>query len=280
MRWVAIPLAFLVYSNLFIAGYAVLMTWQTGHLLLDISVSNHLYWFIFSATICSYSFHWYLTPAPSPASPREHWLQRHRKLHLVLFFAGLLGALVSGWPLRSHWHWLGLAAVITFLYSAPKVPHPFFHALRRIALGKTIFLAMVWMYVTTLLPLLLSDEPWTTAFTLFAIYRFFLIYAICILFDYRDREYDRSVGIKSLITWMSDRSIAILFVVSLIISASSAISLAYAGFDTLTLTWLVLPILITGIVYRYAIKNFGDLFYYFFLDGLMALSAFLMWIGL
>ncbi len=96
--------------------------------------------------------------------------------------------------------------VLTFLYSAPKVPHATFRWLKKIAIGKTIFLAFVWMYVTTLLPFLIADaskQGWMEA-VLLSIYRFFLVYAICILFDHRDREEDRAEGIRSLITSLEE----------------------------------------------------------------------------
>ena len=162
------------------------MVYQTSQLLLPTNPAIHFTGFVFFGTICSYSFHWYLTAADSElTSSGTQWLRRNKNVHFVLFFAGLAGVAVTGFYLSKHWHWLLLSAFITFLYSAPKIPHPFFQALRKVALAKTIFLAFVWMFVTTILPLLISDQPWRTDFYLFAASRFFLIYQISILFDYR-----------------------------------------------------------------------------------------------
>jgi 4-hydroxybenzoate polyprenyltransferase len=203
-------------------------------------------------------------------------VQKNRNVHLTLFIIGLIGSGIFFFYLLPYWHWLLLSAIITFLYSAPKIPHPLFRALRKVALGKTIFLALVWMNVTTLLPILISGEPWRNDFTLFIVSRFFLIYAICILFDYRDREDDKAAGIRSLITYLSEKGILYLFIFSLVIFAVSTVSLYPHGYTILSIIILLIPGIITACLYNYAKRNFSDLFYYFVLDGLMAFSALLM----
>ncbi|MGZ8508972.1 MAG: hypothetical protein ACXWWA_01295 [Chitinophagaceae bacterium] len=265
---------FFIYSNLFIALCAVIMVYQTYELLIDTTPAPYFIAFVFFATICSYSFHWWLTPTNIEiTSPRMQWLARYKKVHLVLFFIGLAGVVISGLFLLDHWYWLLLSAMITFLYSAPKIPHPYFKTLRKVALAKTIFLALVWMYVTTILPLLVSGQPWRNDFSLFAAGRFFLIYAICIMFDYRDKEYDKSIGIRSLVTWLSDRNITILFVISLLFFLISTGWLIPYGYPYRIVIVLLIPGAITAILYQYAKKNFSDMLYYFVLDGLLALSS-------
>lgn len=267
---------FFVYSNIFIALCSVLMLYQTYDLLLHKSPGFSFMAFVFSATVCSYSFHWYLTPDIDLDSSRLRWLKRNRSIHPILFFIGLIGSAWFGFPLLSHWPWLLLAALITFLYSAPKIPHPWFRALRKVALGKTVFLAFAWMYVTTILPLQVSDTKWTPDFYWFGASRFFLVYAICIVFDYRDREYDRSIGIRSLITWLSSRSIDYLFAGSLLAFVIFTVLLLTNGYSYLTVGILLVPGVILVALYRKAIRNSSDILFYFILDGLMALSAALM----
>lgn len=267
---------FFVYSNLFIAVCAILMMQQTYELLLHTSPDIYLISFVFFATICSYSFHWYLTPDVPGESSRIKWLKKNRIVHVVLFFAGLAGAIIFGLFLIDHWYWLLLSALITFLYSAPKIPHPYFRALRKVALGKTLFLAFVWMYVTTIFPVQVSEQPWQPDFFLFAAGRFFLVYAICIIFDYRDRDYDRSIGIRSLITWLNKRSITTLFVSSLFVFAIFTCLLYKYDYHFDTIFILLLPGIIAAAMYNHFTKNFSDTLYYFFADGLMALSALIM----
>ncbi len=269
---------FFVYSNLFIAGCAVVMVIQTWHLLLPGQPNNHFLWFVFFSTICSYSFHWWLTSNTANSSPRLEWVKKFRYIHTILFFIGLAGSVVFFFNLIEWWYGLAISAIMTFLYSAPKIPHPLFRSLRKVALGKTIFLAMVWMNVTTLLPILISGGPWLNIYLLFVLHRFFLIYAICILFDYRDREDDKASGVRSLVTYLNEKGIFILFVVSLFIFTVSTIMMGKYGFSVLDIAILLLPGAITAALYNYSKKHFSDILYYFVLDGLMALSALLMMI--
>ena len=151
-----------------------------------------------------------------------------------------------------------------------------FIGLRRIAIGKTIFLAFVWMYVTTILPLLIAGNPWQACFSWLACNRFFLIYAICILFDYRDREDDKADGIRSMITWLDEKGINKLFALSILLCSIFTVLLYTCGTGMGTILLLLIPGIIAAALYNYAKKHFSDYLYYFILDGLMMLSGLLM----
>jgi hypothetical protein len=85
---------FFVFSSLFIAVCAVLMACQTAFLF-DVSVPFSLYGFVFCGTVCSYNFHWYLTPPQAGgASDKLTWSLSNKPIHLALFIAGLAGAIV------------------------------------------------------------------------------------------------------------------------------------------------------------------------------------------
>jgi len=272
---------FFIYSNLFIATCAIVMVNQTCRLLLHAAPDNHFLGFVFSSTICSYSFHWYLTTLPRKSSPRIEWLKEYRVFHLAFFFAGLIAAVYFFYFFIDSWYWIFLSVLFTFLYSAPKIPHPLFRVLLNVAIGKTLFLAFVWTYVTSVLPFLLaSGDPiaigWTMQSILFFISRFFFIYAICILFDYRDRESDRAEGIRSMITYFSEAGVDRLFFLSLLLYTVSTIFLLRHDFSLLHVIMLLIPGVITALIYDYSKKNFSDVLYYFVLDGLMILSALLM----
>lgn len=255
------------------------MAWQTGQLLLGGAAHPGLLQFIFYATLCSYSFHYYFTTQSAIPSPRIEWTRRYKYWLLFLFVAGLSGSVywfTRLWDIR---YWILPAVAASFLYSAPKVPHPLLRQLRKVAIGKTIFLAFTWMYVTTVLPLAAAGQHWNGEFTLYVISRYFFIYAVCILFDYRDREDDKSNGVRSLITYLSDRNIDRLFIFSLLVYFLSTFLLlqqegARAGF-----LLLLVPGIILAFLYKYAKRNFSDLLYYVWLDGLMALPAALMLIA-
>lgn len=252
------------------------MVRQTEVLVLHQSPNTIFLLFVLFSTLCSYSFHWYLTTHSVIPSPRINWLQKNRNIHVALFLVGLTGSGILFFKLLPYWHWLVFSAFITFLYSAPKIPHPLFRALRKVALGKTIFLSLVWTYVTTLLPIIIADAPWRNDFTLFIGHRFFLIYSICILFDYRDREDDKVDGVHSLITYMNIRDVKRLFIFSLLALATCTLLLYHYDYSILSIGILLLPGIIVATLYRHALTNFTDLFYYVVLDGLMAFSSFIM----
>jgi 4-hydroxybenzoate polyprenyltransferase len=266
---------YFLYTSVFISLCAIVMVAQTNFLFQLDYGKKAFYAFVFSATICSYNFHWYLTPFPAsdPASGRSSWNHRHRKLVFVLFMAGLVASVIFGWPLREHWLAISVGIVATFFYTAPKIPFSSFNKLKKFAFGKTIFLSFIWMYVTTALPILVSGTKWDVSHTLFCCSRFFLIYPICILFDYRDREGDLKQGIKSMITIFDEKNITRLFLLSMLIFYLSTLALYFYGFSALSISNLLIPGMVILAIYRYSKKHFGDYLYYFFLDGMMMASS-------
>lgn len=264
---------FFVFSSFYIAGCALVMIAQSNGLLnLSYDISHYM-WFVFFSTICSYNFHWGLTYAPDTGSPRLSWTRRHRKIHLVLYVAGAVGSIFLFTWFTKHWFWISISILLTFLYSAPKLY--IFRLLRRIAIGKTIFLAMVWMYVTTALPVFISGKSWQTTDVLFCLSRFFYIYSICIVFDYRDRDDDKKQGLRSLITYLDARGVDRLFYFSLLVFAAVTITLVFTGVPFLQVCLLLIPGIIMVPLYKIAKKNFSDYLYYIILDGMMMFPALL-----
>jgi 4-hydroxybenzoate polyprenyltransferase len=261
-----------IFSSLFLALCAVGMVYQTC-LVFRLPVSGSLLLFTFCGTLCSYNFHWYFTPASFGGSRKVAWSYTHRKLHALLFLVALASAAFFTWQLKEHWRWLLFTAFITFLYSAPKIPHRYATQLQKIAVGKTIFLAFAWAHVTALLPLLLESPILSNAAIAFVLNRFFLIYAICILFDYRDRESDRREGIRSLLTLLEQRGIAVLFWSIMAAFAGSSVVLLLQQVPVLTVVALTVPGVLVAALYGYCLRHDGDYLFYFVLDGLMALSV-------
>lgn len=267
---------YFVYSSLYIAIGAIIMIWQTSRLLLGSSPSGRLLGFVFFSTICSYNFHWYLTPRSAEPSHRVLWTHHHKTMHFILYLTGLVGAGVYFFYLLPWVPALCFAALLTFLYSAPKLPWPIFRQLRHIAIGKTIFLAFVWVYVTTVLPLIVQGAHWQPSFFLFVASRFFFIYALCIIFDYRDRTDDRTQGIKSLITVLSEKGVDRIFWISLVLFFLTSFALSVYHFPAFYVFLLVIPGIILAALYRETKRNTSDDLYYIVLDGLVMFSSVLM----
>lgn len=265
---------FFVFTSLFIACCAVVMVHQTS-LLFHIQPDFALYAFVFFGSVCSYNFHWYLTPPNiRETSYKLRWNIQNRGLHLILFAVGIIGSGITSFLLIRHWYWLVLTALLTFLYSAPKISHPFFIQLRKIAIGKTIFLAVAWAHVTALLPLLIEVKKLQPQHIWFVINRFFFIYAICIVFDRRDVKKDREAGIKSLITFLNSKGIDALFWSSVAIVGATSFLLTQ-WFTVAQVLVLLFPALALSLLYQPSKKSSSDYLYYFILDGLMAVSGLL-----
>lgn len=271
-------LHYIIYPNLFMVVCALLMTQQTIDLF-GLRLSHAaLIPFIASATLCSYSLHWYLTPAHADApakpgtSPRLSWNGRNSKLLFLLFGTGLLGSMLFIIPLLEHILPITVAMTLAFLYTAPKIRFKPLAWLSRIQVAKTLFLAFTWMYVTTLLPMLVDEEKLDGPHILFCASRLFFIYAICVLFDHRDRDEDRRQRIRSLPTIMNDAQVRWLFLSTLV--GYLLFTLALAGtFPARIIMALAFPGLIAALLFRRAMQKPTDLLFYFVLDGLMALSS-------
>ena len=265
-----------LFSSLYISLCAVVMVWQTTWLL-DLSVTRHYSWFVFFSTICSYNFHWLLTPKQHSPVTRLDWIPSYRIIQVVLICISAIGAAYFFFSLWQHAHWLMVGVLLTFLYSAPKLPVKASNVLKKIAIGKTIYLSFVWTYVTTVLPLLIEGEQWNAADLSFVASRFFLIYAICILFDFRDREQDRQEGIRSMITYFNERGVDIVFYLSLALFFIATGLLMLFGFSLLMVLLLGFPGLLVAALHPYSKKASSDYLYFFVLDGLMMLSALIIW---
>jgi 4-hydroxybenzoate polyprenyltransferase len=263
---------FFLFSSLYISCCAIVMVWQANQLLrLQYDRIPYLE-FVFASTMCSYNFHWYLTPDAIGENNRIAWTRHHKTFHLILYGISLIA---SGWLILKFihaWFWMCIPVGLTFLYSAPKIPFKPFYLLRKVAIGKTIYLSFVWMYVTTLLPVIL-DGHITTPAILFCCSRFFLIYAICILFDYRDRENDKKEGVRSMITYFDEQGINRLFHGSLLIFFVTTVALLAFDYSIFAIVFLLIPGIIVWLLLRESKRNFSDYLYYFVLDGLMMFSG-------
>lgn len=227
--------------------------------------------FVFASTICSYNFHWWLTPNTGDHSHRLMWGGRHRQLQLVLGLLGLAFSTALGWQLRTHWIPISIAVLLTFLYTAPKLPHPPFVWLRKIAIGKTLFLALVWTYVTSLMPVWMAGRKADLNVWLFVLHRVCFTYASCILFDERDLEADQRAGVRSIITYLSEHNRSNVYYAALIVSAGCA-AMLYPFAPGPLVAILIIPILALTFLTGTAKRNHSDYLYYFGLDGLIMLG--------
>lgn len=249
-----------------------MMSWETQYLK---GFTDHTFlWFMFFSTLLSYSFHSIVNTVYTSVSPRHEWNVRNRKfLFAMLFFS----AAVSGTIFLTNYldNILPFVAggLLTFVYSAPNLEGKLFEFMRRIAFGKTIFLAFMWIYATTMLPILAHD-PTSDFISAFLGSRFYLVYAICIVFDLRDREEDRQKGIRALPTMLNDTPVRLFYFASIAVSAFFSFMYTWPSISVTTVI-LLIPVIISLFIFRLIQARESEMLYYVYLDGLMMLSAIL-----
>ncbi|MCH5596812.1 UbiA prenyltransferase family protein [Niabella ginsengisoli] len=273
---------FIVFSNIFIALCAVAMAGYSTHIFSLGFPPPHFAGFLFFSTLASYNIHWYLTDETTEiTASRTYWLARNKWVHAFFFLISSVGCSYFLLQELNYIKWILPAVFLTLMYTAPKFPFKPFIALRKFILGKTILLALMWTYITSALPFFILEKQWEPAYALFFINRFSLILPICILFDLRDKEYDKATGVKTFVTLLPNQKIKKLFNSFIILNVISVISLwQYTSFSFVDNFILLIPTILTFSLYANATKTKNDYLFYFILDGLMALSPLLYFIKL
>lgn len=254
------------------------MAWQTQYLFGIVDYNFLL--FIFASTICCYGFHALVNSTASSTNNREKWNYKNRKhLFISIVLSGMVVVMTSFHYLDNIFPIL-LAFFAAFLYSAPNLSFKPFIWLRRVALGKTLYLATVWTTITGILPIWVQHQNFNDQqLLLFVANRFFLVYAICILFDNRDLQADRIKGVKTITSFFSNKYIQAIYYCSLIASILIAVGINLDGKHLEESIYLIIAPLIGLLLYQKSTQSHG-LFYDFGLDGLMMMAAILQIIHL
>lgn len=276
---------FFLYSNLLIAVCAVTMTWETLYFFTPGQARNAtpLLIFVGLASLAAYGIHWLLSLTHPHPTSRIDWTRSNFRLMMTVTIASLAGAILMFWPFRLHWMPVLPAAGLTLIYILPKVDR--FRRLRSIAFGKTFLLATTWTYITAVMPLLIQQIPLDGPWLWFTLGRFFLVYAICLLFDHRDVEQDLREGLSTLPARINEHQMTFIFFSSLAVCIfCMVLSLRLSvpdGFimGTATNAWVLLSRLASPLIlvflFKKALHSHGDFLYYGILDFLMMLSGLL-----
>lgn len=270
---------YIIFGNIFIAICAVLMSYYT-FAVFDSPVSFTLLGFIFFAAISSYSFHSFLPTTEKEYSEKVKWSLKRRGYFMTLFIIGAVGAAVFLFFLGQDLKLILALILFTILYSSPKIRFEKFSFFKRFGTAKTLYLAIVWTLVTVSLPLSIIESDTANSGILFFVNRFLLIYAICILFDLKDKEYDIQRGIKSIITILDEKKIELLFFICLILFFISSLVLYIFRDSGLMVLTLIAPGTLLIFLFQKSKETKSDYWFSFFLDGIMILSPILYLIAL
>lgn len=195
---------FLIYSNLYIAVAATLLT-QASYWLLGVDPRwDALSVLVFSATLLVYNLDRLVSASEEDkvaGSERHVWIRDHARMLWGLAGLGAIGCAVSLFLIdRSLWIVLIGLGILSFAYSLPVVAGGAGRKRLKEVPGLKIFvISLVWAAVTALLPALNADLPLLGADVVALTgERFIYIFAITLPFDVRDIVRDDASSITTV----------------------------------------------------------------------------------
>lgn len=265
----------LLYSNIFISICAAAMSIAT-YLLTQRPIHWMYIAFVFCATFLLYNFPVFVGEGFSAGySERHFWILRSKKPLAVLS----AGALIVTAVIAFHFPFKFLLAFIPITIPAFAYFFPQTH-LRSVTGSKSFVVAIVWTGMTVIYPMLLmSDVGLARALTLenalIVVQNFLFMLPLCIIFNVRDIDYDRSVGVKTLpVVYGVKKTIAICI---LSLTLFTAVALAFPTFDAAR-TGLLLSAICTAVLILQASESRSDYYYSLWIDGMILLQALLLFL--
>jgi hypothetical protein len=166
---------------------------------------------------------------------------------------------------------------ITSIYLAPKLPFRAIHWVRGKVYGKTVVLAVVWLFTTLLLPIWAHRFSFSSFDLNYIFYRFLLFLLVCFFFDYRDRESDRAGGIHSFLVHQPlpylHRFVVVVLGLALWLNWNMK-----EDIDTLTFLLQMLPLVLLFAFRHKSFQTQSDSWYYLFLDAMVFLVPLCTWL--
>lgn len=271
----------ILYGNFWIAACALSLSLQTQWLFTkELSWRHPLHAFIFLATLFLYALHRIIG---LEKVARFHESGRYKiatlfRLHILLYaIAAGIGAFVLFWKLSASVQWaLILPILVSLGYILPFVKKKY--RLRDLNYIKIFLLALVWAWVTVVLPALeFSDFPLQTV-GLLALERGFFIFAAAIPFDIRDVQVDAYTNVQTLPTLLgvagAKRLSYILLGIMLLVSGVLFFQHFYTASNMLA---LVISALLTSTVVFFSDTVKHDYYFAGLLDSMMLVQFLLLY---
>ncbi|MEM9823437.1 MAG: hypothetical protein AAF985_20305, partial [Bacteroidota bacterium] len=270
----------LLYGNFWIAAGALAMSWQSQLIFTGQIQMDALAVFVFFSTLFLYAVHRIVG-----ISKLHEYFQLERysvivtfKTHIQVYaFIGLLGTGVSFFYLAPN---VQAALVIPGLLSLGYVI-PFWgekKRLRDLNHIKIFLVAIVWAWVSVLLPAIQEAQTFDLALALMMLERALFVFAITLPFDIRDLNVDMHSEVKTIpaqLGWIKARSIALVLIVLAGLLALELYYLEYYSFSHL-LALSIAYLLTAFLIYR-SHPDRHDYFYTGLMDGTMILQFVLFW---
>ena len=205
MRMLKQILDFYINSSIHVALAVYSLSWITLKQF-DVSYDENILYFIFYATITGYNFVKYFGLAKFHHRSLANWLKFIQVFSFICF--ALMCYYAYNLESKTLFYILGLG-LVTFFYAIPFLPKKLFmdskHNLRSIGGLKVYVIALVWAFVTVVLPLVNNDYSLNFDVIVTAIQRYLFIIVLILPFDIRDLQYDslklstipQKIGVKN-----------------------------------------------------------------------------------
>ncbi len=198
-------LNFYINSSIHVALAASAFTYITL-VQFGLAYNVNLLYFVFFATITGYNFVKYFGVAKFHHRSLAGWLKAIQVFSLISFIAMCYYA--YGLKINTLLI-LSVSGLVTFLYAIPLLPMTYFRDpqknLRQISGLKIYVIALVWMVITVLLPLIESDISLDSDVVITSMQRFLFVIVLMFPFEIRDLNYDslklatipQKIGVKN-----------------------------------------------------------------------------------
>ncbi|MEO6870512.1 MAG: UbiA family prenyltransferase [Ginsengibacter sp.] len=267
---------FILFGSIFIAACAVGFCIETS-ILLNTPL-NHFgfYSFVFGATLFQYNLHYIVKTAAVQGSERLHWTIKNQKIHFFLLVAGVILIVVSVFSFQvRHLGILLILGVISLLYSFPFLPFGKKKRIKDYGVFKIITLSLLWTLVTVWLPA--AGMHYDTGLFFFIFFkRFVFMMILCLLFDMRDIEIDRSQNIRTLAVLLGrKKSYWFAYLLTALFIIACILQFLYLPRPNFFIAMLI-SIFITTIIIELTKKSNSDYIYLAGVDGMMLLQSLLI----
>ena len=288
-------LHFIVYSNLFIAACAFILTLETFVLF---GLPSSLNWYlllIFLSTVFVYSLHYFEKSKKEKTDHRLEWCRKNKKLLLaiiVLSFILITGGVAWHYQMifikdghfnYSNLAWFIVIPLLALAYSYPLTPWNK-KSLRQIGWLKMASLSFIWSFTTVVLPvLMLPGSSYTkmndSNLLILFFHRFIFIASLGFLFNINDYEEDKKDGIKTIAVLLGpEKSLQRGKWIVLFLNIAMSLLLWYS-FDLRSfalISAMLIPVIFLFVVYQTFSFQKDEASFVIRHDGLMILKALLL----
>ena len=267
---------FVLFGNIYVALGAACLVQSS---IIQLGYTDHLFSYsllVFFSTLFQYNFQrvfYKLQMDNSLNSVRRKWIFKNQKSIKLLMFMGLIGiAITFFFNDYKILFYLSPLLILSLLYFLP------FVKLRKSPWLKLLTLVLVWTMVTAVVPILLSSiEPFNKNNFLHISLRFCFMMAICIPFDIRDLQIDKTDSVSTIPHLIGEnraRWIAFAFMLLYIVLIIPEYTLRMINFK-IFIALMLSALLNAAIVFMSNSKR-SEYFYVAGIDGTMILQGVLL----